>query len=68
LEVCPPFMVFPLPSLSSETITHFRNSLYTKVSFIYFITACGEIQALLMGVTLLIEERIPHNKRCKNVR
>ena len=67
MEVCPPFMVFPLSS-SSETITHFRDSLYTKVSSVYFITAYRERRVLLMGVTLLIEESILHNKRCKNVR
>lgn len=69
MELCPPFMLFPLAPLPSEAITHFRNSLYTILSYHHFnfITAYRESEVLLMGVKLLIEQRIHHKKRCKNV-
>jgi hypothetical protein len=54
--------LFSLRSLSSETITHFRNSLYIDNHNFNIITAYREGRVLLMGVTLLIEERI-HQKK-----
>jgi len=55
-------MMFHLPPLPSEAITHFRNSLYTILKYHHFnfITAYRESGVLLMGVKLLIEERIHH--------